>query len=122
MEISRIKGSHPILRTTEDLKISFESPLLGAEIEIEERLIVKVAPSNLDEVSKIDLYLNDTFVSSVNAAPFSWNAEGQENPLENIEIGNYSLKAIAFNADGATSEITTQLTVFRPECDTRHRI
>ncbi|MGB7394052.1 MAG: Ig-like domain-containing protein, partial [Pricia sp.] len=95
-------------------EISFESPLLGAEIEIEERLIVKVAPSNADEVSKIDLYLNDTFVSSVNAAPFSWNAEGQENPLENIEIGNYSLKAIAFNADGATSEITTQLTVFDP--------
>ncbi len=88
-------------------RIDFGFPLAGSEIS--ERMTVTVDAENPNAVTRVDLYLNNAFVSSDFSPPFSWNEEGQEPLLENIAAGPHSLKAIAFNAQGATTEITNQI-------------
>lgn len=96
--------------------ISFESSLIGAEFRAGDSVTVKVNTDTPGAVSSIDLYVNDTFVRSEGGAPYLWNENGQNSDslLQNLTRGAYTLKAIAFDSEGASFEITTVLTVTAP--------
>ena len=58
------------------------------------------------------LYLNGTFVRQENIAPYEWGAGDVQ--LTNMAAGSYTLKAVAEDDKGKTSEATIAVTVNAP--------
>lgn len=55
----------------------------------------EVIPATDNTIDKVELYVNDSLVSSLTEAPYTWNALGQEAKLTNLPKGNYELKVVA---------------------------
>lgn len=55
-------------------------------------------------VSRVDLYIDGVFDSSDNSAPYSWS-------VDNLTVGQHTLRAVATDDDGAESEVTISITV-----------
>jgi hypothetical protein len=64
-----------------------------------------------DSVQNVKLFLNNTLVSIQVAAPYDWNLAGTEAALNNLALGSYILKAVATDANGATSEKSVTIVV-----------
>lgn len=92
--------------------VSFQSPS-DSQFEEGASLGVVVNASDSDgTVTNVKLYLNDVLVRQENAAPYTWGtAGGQDASLLNMAAGNYQLKAVATDNDGATSEVIKQILV-----------
>ncbi|NJM79209.1 MAG: hypothetical protein HC854_05375 [Flavobacterium sp.] len=64
-----------------------------------------------DFVSNVKLYRDGTLVSQDNTSPYEWNTANNVPSLTNLAAGNYTLKAIATDSYGATTEKTLTVTV-----------
>lgn len=70
------------------------------------------ANDDTDELTKVELYINDNLVRTFNEAPYSyeWNTN-------NLSSGNHTVKAIAYEAGGQTSTDSVTVTkcpVYQP--------
>lgn len=86
----------------------------GSDIEVE-------ASTTLDpsEINKMELFVDDVLVRSINAAPFTWGYDGQgDGLLENKSVGVYTLKLVLTNNRLITSEssisVSSQTSVIQP--------
>ncbi|WP_440877106.1 BNR-4 repeat-containing protein [Thalassotalea sp. PLHSN55] len=62
-------------------------------------------------ISKVDLYVDDTFIRTDSAAPFVWGHVNKPNELLNLPAGVHTFKAVATDSEGVTSSATMRLQV-----------
>ena len=76
-------------------------------------LFVKIdATDNDGTVVGVQLYLNEVLVRDDTNAPFEWGSDPSADPsLQNLKAGNYTLRAVARDDDGATSESSISVEV-----------
>ncbi|NJL73860.1 MAG: hypothetical protein HC892_01305 [Saprospiraceae bacterium] len=76
-------------------------------------LFVKIdATDNDGAVVGVQLYLNEVIVRDDTSAPFEWGNDPSADPLlQNLKAGNYTLRAVARDDDGATNESTIRIEV-----------
>ncbi len=87
------------------------TPNEGAELS-GNSVSVRVNASDPDgSISKIELYMDDNFVRNEGVAPYLWGENAQDPLLRNLSAGNHTLKAIAFDNDNATSEVSVTFDV-----------
>ena len=93
--------------------VSFESPAPNTIISEGDDIYVKVDASDSDgTIDYIELDINGTFVRRENHNPYEWNATNQNDPLlRNLPEGIHVLKIVATDNEGATTEITREITV-----------
>lgn len=77
---------------------------------------VAVNASDDGSVAHVKLYLDNVLVSQQSNAPYQWL---NESVLQNMDIGNYTLKAIAEDDGGQTSEVTLNITIQDPNSPTQ---
>jgi len=88
--------------------IFFNSPNPNQVFEIGDSVTVDIAASVSDgSISKIDLWLNDTIVSSDTSSPYQWNG----GVLDTLSIGDHSLRATATDNLGNTASVVQQIHV-----------
>ncbi len=111
-------GLITLLKPNDNLNISptvaFEQPVDGDNLPIGTDLYVKVNASDTDgSISRVELYINNTFVRSEGMPPYEWGDPNQHNDplLQNLQQGTYELRAVAVDNDNATSETTLTITV-----------
>jgi hypothetical protein len=79
----------------------------GSDVEVE-------ASTTLDaeEISKMDLFLNDVLVRSITEAPFTWGFDGQsDTALENMAEGTYDLKLVLTDKGSQSSEASININI-----------
>ncbi|WP_445737868.1 sialate O-acetylesterase [Mariniflexile sp.] len=87
------------------------TPTEGAQLSVNS-VSVKVNASDPDgSISKIELYMDDNFVRNEGVAPYLWGENSQDPLLMNLSAGNHTLKAIAFDNDGDTAEVSVTFNV-----------
>ncbi|PID27242.1 MAG: hypothetical protein CR982_06500 [Candidatus Cloacimonadota bacterium] len=80
--------------------VSIDSPTDGSSFAIGETVSIGITATDNDgTVDQVDLYVNETMVTSLTSSPFNydWNTA-------DFEEGSYSLKAIATDNDGESTE------------------
>jgi uncharacterized protein affecting Mg2+/Co2+ transport len=90
--------------------VSFASPTGNITLNAGVNLYVKVNATDSDgTISNVVLYKNGVqLVRSEGVAPYEWNATGQnDTELQNLQAGNFTLKAVATDNGGATGESAT---------------
>lgn len=91
--------------------VSFTKPVNGDTYEEGVTLVANVAATDDGEVDNVKLYLNGSLVRQENVSPYDWNHKGQDPVLQNMSAGTYTLKAVAIDDDGATTEKSITITV-----------
>ena len=96
--------------------VSFQGPTPTEGEQISGNSVsVDVNASDPDgSISKIELYIDDNFVRNEGVAPYLWGENSQDPLLMNLSAGNHTLKAIAFDNDGGTAEVSVTFTVSQP--------
>ncbi|NJL75328.1 MAG: hypothetical protein HC892_10135 [Saprospiraceae bacterium] len=62
----------------------------------------------------MELYLNGQSIRKDFVAPYEWGRNTQDDPaLNNLQVGSYTLRAVATDNKGATAETTISFTVQR---------
>lgn len=88
------------------------SPLNGAILTEPANISVTVNAADADgSITKVSLYKNDVLIRDETGAPYQWNNTSQDNALQNLSAGTYTLKAIATDNSGATTPSTIAITV-----------
>lgn len=90
----------------------FVSPVNGENIvpgeDIEVEASTTMAPEN---ITSIELFVNNVLVRSINGAPFTWGHDGQNDTLlENIVNGTYTLKLVLTDDRNRTAETSIVVT------------
>ncbi|CAM4035723.1 MULTISPECIES: BNR-4 repeat-containing protein [Pseudoalteromonas] len=62
-------------------------------------------------ISKVDLYVDDTFIRSDSAAPFVWGHQNKPAELLGLLPGTHTFKAVATDSEGNVGSSTMQLIV-----------
>lgn len=90
--------------------VSFVQPIQNTRFDIGDTVdvIVNANDSN-GTIAKVDLLLDDAFVSTDTEAPFQWGASSPL--LQNMAKGVYTLQAIATDNDGQQATTTTTFIV-----------
>ncbi|WP_309399749.1 polysaccharide lyase family 8 super-sandwich domain-containing protein [Cerasicoccus maritimus] len=94
--------------------VSFASPINGASIAAPADLGPVVNASDTDgTVTSVALYLDDVLVRTETIAPYEWGTASPEtdSALLGLGSGSYTLKAVATDDDGATTEESISITV-----------
>ncbi|GAB1858725.1 hypothetical protein MHTCC0001_35650 [Flavobacteriaceae bacterium MHTCC 0001] len=92
--------------------VSFASPSNNATFAVGADVSVVVNASDDGSISNVKLYLNGTLVRQENITPYEWGLSSQnDTALENMAAGTYTLRAVAEDNDGETSETSIQITV-----------
>lgn len=95
--------------------VAFAAPQDNQEFPIGTDLYVRANASDSDgSLTKVDLFLNGTFVRSDNSAPYEWGDgnQPQSDPLlQNLAAGTYTLKAVATDNEGASAETSITIQV-----------
>ena len=102
---------NPEIVTNTPPSVSFTKPLNNASLNAPASLIVNVNATDADGISGVKLYLNNVLIREELAAPYDWNHNAQDLALQNLAIGNYTLKAIASDLKGATAETSISVIV-----------
>ena len=78
-----------------------------------EDLYINVDANDSDgTISNVKLYVNGTFLRQEGISPYEWGADNQnDTSLESLAEGTYTLRVVATDNDGATSEITRTIVV-----------
>lgn len=96
-------------------QLSFTSPNQSQTFVEGDHVTVTATASDQDgNIQRLDLYINDVLVSSDAAAPYTWNdyASGQHhNALDNLSIGEHTLRIMAIDNDGAESEVKQSIMI-----------
>lgn len=89
--------------------VSFDKPTHLQEYNEGATISVRALASDVDgEIAAVSLYVNETLVRRDDAAPYKW---GGSSLLQNTTPGNYVLKVIAEDNEGATTEKTITVIV-----------
>ncbi|MBD3322091.1 MAG: hypothetical protein GF350_13415 [Chitinivibrionales bacterium] len=108
-------GSSP---TKQPPVVEFISPLNGTTFTAPADLGVVVDATDPDgSIQGVKLYINDMFIHEEGDAPYEWGtAHGSRNDaaLQNLAAGNYTLKAVATDNDGAITEQVVSIAVLAP--------
>ncbi len=93
--------------------VSFAEPTNNQVFDVSTNLSVTVNATDSDgSISNVRLFLNGDLVRQENILPYEWGAANQNDPsLQNLRAGTYTLRAVATDNDGATSESTITITV-----------
>ena len=95
--------------------VSFANPTSTAVFQEGASLGVTINATDTDgTVESVALYLNNTLVRTENIAPYTWgedNSEQTDAALLNLAAGMYTLKAVATDNEGATTERTLTIEV-----------
>ncbi|MEM9848508.1 MAG: Ig-like domain-containing protein, partial [Bacteroidota bacterium] len=94
--------------------VAFVNPSDGEDFPVGTNLYVNVNASDSDgTITKVDLFIDDTFVRSENGAPYEWGDPNQHNDplLQNLQAGTHTLKAVATDNEGASTESVINITV-----------
>lgn len=92
--------------------VLFNAPSAGSSLPAPATIQVSVDATDSDgSISNVKLYLNDVLVRQESGAPYLWNDQSQDDALQNMVAGTYTLKAVAADNGGATTEATMQLTI-----------
>ncbi len=92
--------------------VSFTTPIDGASLSNGSDLPIVVNATDNGSISNVRLFLNGTFVRQENFFPYEWAAPNQQdNVLRNLIPGNYTLRVVATDNEGNTSEDTINVTV-----------
>ena len=85
--------------------VTFTSP--ASSLTAPASVLVKVTATDSDTsdtISNVKLYINNTLVSQDSTFPYEWNTANNIASLTNLASGTYTLKAIATDSRGATTE------------------
>ena len=74
--------------------------------------LIEVDESDND-VEKVVFYLNNQQIGVKENPPFQWGKD--EARMQNLEVGTYTLRAIAYNAAGDSTEIAQKLFIQEPK-------
>ena len=92
--------------------VSFIAPAVNASIPNNASVGVRVRATDTDgTISNVKLYLNNRFIRQENIDPYNWL---NDSALQNLATGRYTLKAVATDNQGATTERTLQFQVGSP--------
>lgn len=94
-----------------DPTVQFVTPSDKASILIGEDLPVEVSATDDGSIANVKLYLNNVLVSTKTNAPYTWDSDAA---LQNMAEGDYTLKAIAEDNTGNTSEVSINVSVAAP--------
>ena len=96
--------------------LSFATPSNGDVLAEGANLYVKANASDSDgSIANVKLYLNGVFLREEKNIPYEWGASGQNDAaLTNMSAGNYTLKLVAEDNDGATASKQISITVEEP--------
>lgn len=112
-----------IISTNESPNVSFTTPTLSDIFFEGDSLGVLVDASDNDgTVENVKLYLDNVLIRQESLAPYNWGVEnlGQDDlDLYNLAMGTYTLKAVAEDNEGATSEVSLEIEVFEKGLVTR---
>ena len=92
--------------------VSFTTPVNGQNFDEPASInLVDVAATDSDgSISNVKLYLNNVFVRQENVTPYTWSASNDA-ALNNLAAGSYTLKAVATDNEGASSETSITINV-----------
>ncbi len=83
--------------------IFFNNLIDGAVIEPGSNLNITASAGS--EIAKVDLFVNNVLVRTINGGPYEWGIEDQNDLLlSDLQIGIYNLKLVATDALSATTE------------------
>jgi hypothetical protein len=93
--------------------VSFSQPTAGANLAALANPHVVVNATDSDgSIANVRLYVNGTLQHQENNAPYEWGLPGQgDTLLTNMPAGSYTLRAVATDNAGATSEATITIMV-----------
>lgn len=93
--------------------VSFEAPLSGEDFQAPANIYVRVNATDEDgSIKNVRLELDGTLVRTEKVAPYEWgNSPGSDPELENLEVGTYTLRAIATDNNNGRSESFVTFTV-----------
>ena len=92
--------------------VSFTTPTNGQSFDEPASIdFVDVAASDSDgTISNVRLYIDNVFIRQENVIPYTWSAS-KDAALSNLPAGSYTLKAIATDNDGGSSETSITINV-----------
>ncbi|MEM9886230.1 MAG: Ig-like domain-containing protein [Bacteroidota bacterium] len=94
--------------------VSFVDPTDGEDFPVGTNLYVNVNASDSDgTVSKVDLYIDEMLVRTELGAPYEWGDPDQHDDvlLQNLQAGTHTLKAVATDNEGASTETSIAISV-----------
>ncbi|KAA1245038.1 M36 family metallopeptidase [Aquimarina sp. RZ0] len=93
--------------------VSFAQPTNNQVFDVSTTLSVTVNATDSDgSIANVRLFLNGNLVRQENFVPYEWGGANQsDTSLQNLRAGTYSLRAVATDNDGATSENTITVIV-----------
>ena len=102
-------------------QVNFATPSGDLTVEVGYDIILVATASDINgTVSDLKLYIDDELVRQESFAPYEWGHNGSPNPTEvnGLDVGDHSIKVVATDNDGATSEDSFTLTVTPDDTDT----
>ncbi len=92
--------------------LSFVKPVANERFDIGSNVIVEVLATDDGSIANVQLYLGNTLIRQEYIAPYEWGLSDQNDDLlTNMSAGSYTLKAIATDNTGKTSETLLQFMV-----------
>ena len=74
-------------------------------------LVVASATDSDGTITGVELFINGTLLRRDNSAPYQWGDLITDTPLRSLQAGNYTLKVVAYDNLGASSERTITMKV-----------
>lgn len=99
-----------------NLRFDSPSPSNGASFKVGDEVSVKAIASDSDgSITEVSLYINDDFIRNETEVPYLWGDSDAE--LKNLKKGEYRLKLVAKDDDGATNTETLDFSVTEDDND-----
>ncbi len=94
------------------LVVSFSNIGEGQIFDVGEDLYVLVNATASGTIANVRLFIDGTLIRQENLAPYEWGLAVQNDILlENLQAGNYTLRAVAQGDNGVTSEASVNIIV-----------
>lgn len=102
-------------------ELGFKSPSNGQTFKAGANVAVEGNANDSDgSIAEVALFINDSPVGKDYQAPYQWS--GKDENLANLKKGNYVLKLVAKDNEGATTIKTLSISVAEEETDTENNI
>ncbi|NJL75327.1 MAG: hypothetical protein HC892_10130 [Saprospiraceae bacterium] len=101
-----------VVRTNQAPTLAFSTPTNGQEITSGTNLNVGVIANDSDgSIANVRLFFNEQLIRQITTPPYQW---GTNDPLlQNLQPGNYNLRAVATDNEAATSETSIRIVVVK---------
>ena len=96
--------------------VTFLEPIGGEILEAGSDVAVEVLAEDGDgEISNVSLFLNEKLVRMDSDVPFRWGEDENDLLMSNLEVGSYTLKAVAIDDKGGTQSSAVSIVVKKPD-------